>query len=151
MNELKVSAIKEGTVIDHIQAGKGLKVIEILKLNRTNGKTVLLAMNVQSKKLGRKDIVKVEGKFLSEEEVNKIALVAPKATVNIIKDFKVVEKFSVEIPSEIGGILKCANPNCISNSEYTTSKFYVISKEPLKVRCHYCERTMDEGDILSNL
>lgn len=150
MNELKVSAIKEGTVIDHIQAGKGLKVIEILKLNRTR-RTVLLAMNVQSKKLGRKDIVKVEGKFLSEEEVNKIALVAPKATVNIIKDFRVVEKFSVEIPSEIVGILRCANPNCISNAEYATSKFYVISREPLKVRCHYCERTMDGEDILSNL
>ncbi|WP_457754256.1 aspartate carbamoyltransferase regulatory subunit [Thermococcus sp.] len=151
MSELKVSAIKEGTVIDHIPAGKGLKVIEILNLDTLNGGTVLLAMNVHSKKLGRKDIVKVEGKYLSEEEVNKIALIAPTATVNIIRDYKVAEKFNVEVPEKISGILRCANPNCISNHEYVVPKFYVISKEPLKVRCHYCERTMEEGEILANL
>ncbi|WP_324736484.1 aspartate carbamoyltransferase regulatory subunit [Thermococcus sp. SY098] len=151
MSELKVSAIKEGTVIDHIPAGKGLKVIEILNLDALNGGTVLLAMNVHSKKLGRKDIVKVEGKYLSEEEVNKIALIAPTATVNIIRDYKVAEKFNVEVPEKISGILRCANPNCISNHEYVVPKFYVISKEPLKVRCHYCERTMEEEEILTNL
>ncbi|MFA4640285.1 aspartate carbamoyltransferase regulatory subunit [Pyrococcus kukulkanii] len=152
MPELKVSAIREGTVIDHIPAGKGLKVIEILKLGKlSNGGAVLLAINVPSKKLGRKDIVKVEGKFLSEEEVNKIALVAPTATVNIIRDYEVVEKFKVEIPDVIEGILRCANPNCITHYEYVTTKFYVISREPLKVRCHYCERTMEEEEILANL
>lgn len=151
MSELKVTAIKEGTVIDHIPAGKGLKVIEILKLLKTNGGALLLASNVSSKKLGKKDIVKIEGRFLSEEEVNKIALIAPKATVNIVRDFRVVEKFTVEIPGEIVGILRCANPNCVSNHEYTAPKFHVISKEPLKVRCHYCERTMEEKEILANL
>ncbi|AEH24438.1 aspartate carbamoyltransferase regulatory subunit [Pyrococcus yayanosii] len=151
MAELKVSAIREGTVIDHISAGKGLKVIEILGLGRLNGGAVLLAMNVPSKKLGRKDIVKVEGRFLSEEEVNKIALIAPSATVNIIRDYKVVEKFKVEVPDVIEGILRCANPNCITNHEYVTTKFYVINKEPLKVRCYYCERTMEEDEILANL
>ncbi|AEC52281.1 aspartate carbamoyltransferase regulatory subunit [Pyrococcus sp. NA2] len=152
MPELKVSAIKEGTVIDHIPAGKGLKVIEILKLEKlSNGGAVLLAMNVPSKKLGRKDIVKVEGRFLSEEEVNKIALVAPTATVNIIKEYRVVEKFKVEVPEVIEGILRCGNPNCITNHEYVTTKFYVISRNPLKVRCHYCERTMEEEEILANL
>ena len=83
--------------------------------------------------------------------MNKIALIAPSATVNIVREYKVAEKFSVEIPSEIVGILRCANPNCVSNHEYTTPKFYVISKEPLKVRCHYCERTMEEKEILANL
>ncbi len=151
MSELKVTAIKEGTVIDHIPAGKGLKVIQILRLDKLNGGALLLAANVHSRKLGRKDIVKIEGKFLSEEEVNKIALIAPSATVNIVRDYKVAEKFPVEIPEEISGILKCANPNCVSNHEYTTPKFYVISKEPLKVRCHYCERTMEEEEILANL
>ena len=151
MSELKVTAIKEGTVIDHIPAGKGLKVIQILKLDKLNGGALLLAANVHSKKLGKKDIVKIEGRFLSEEEVNKIALIAPSATVNIVKEYKVAEKFQVEIPSEIVGILRCANPNCVSNHEYTTPKFYVISKEPLKVRCHYCERTMEEKEILANL
>ena len=151
MAELKVSAIKEGTVIDHIPAGKGLKVIQILRLDRVNGGILLLAANVPSQKLGRKDIVKIEGKYLSEEEVNKIALIAPTATVNIIRDYAVTEKFNVEIPGEIVGILRCGNPNCVSNHEYTAPKFYVISKEPLKVRCHYCERTMEEEEILSNL
>ena len=151
MAELKVTAIKEGTVIDHIPAGKGLKVIRILKLDRLNGGALLLAANVHSKKLGKKDIVKIEGRFLSEDEVNKIALIAPSATVNIVRDYKVAEKFKVEIPWEISGILKCANPNCVSNHEYTTPKFYVISREPLKVRCHYCERTMEEEEILTNL
>ncbi|NJD98424.1 aspartate carbamoyltransferase regulatory subunit [Thermococcus sp. LS1] len=151
MAELKVTAIKEGTVIDHIPAGKGLKVIEILSLNRPNGGVLLLASNVHSKKLGKKDIVKIEGKFLSEEEVNKISLIAPTATVNIVRDYKVAEKFNVEIPDEIVGILRCANPNCVSNHEHVVSRFYVVSKRPLKVRCHYCERTMEEDEILSNL
>ncbi|ASJ13254.1 aspartate carbamoyltransferase regulatory subunit [Thermococcus thioreducens] len=151
MAELKVTAIREGTVIDHIPAGKGLKVIEILRLNRPNGGVLLLASNVHSGKLGRKDIVKIEGKFLSEEEVNKIALIAPTATVNIVRDYRVAEKFKVETPDEITGILRCANPNCVSNHEYTVSKFHVVSREPLKVRCHYCERTMEEEEILGNL
>ncbi len=151
MAELKVTAIREGTVIDHIPAGKGLKVIEILRLNRPNGGVLLLASNVHSGKLGRKDIVKIEGRFLSEEEVNKIALIAPTATVNIVRDYKVAEKFKVEIPDEISGILRCANPNCVSNHEYTVSKFHVVSREPLKVRCHYCERTMEEEEIPGNL
>lgn len=151
MAELKVSAIREGTVIDHIPAGKGLEVIKILGLNRVNGGILLLAAHVPSKKLGRKDIVKVEGKFLSEEEVNKIALIAPNATVNIVRDYNVTEKFKVDVPEEITGILRCANPNCVSNHEYTTSRFYVVSKDPLKVRCHYCERTMEGEEILRNL
>ncbi|ASI99153.1 aspartate carbamoyltransferase regulatory subunit [Thermococcus celer] len=151
MAELKVTAIKDGTVIDHIPAGKGLKVIEILHLNRPNGGALLLASNVRSGKLGRKDIVKVEGRFLSEEEVNKIALIAPTATVNIVRDYGVSEKFKVEVPDEITGILHCANPNCVSNHEHTVSRFHVVSREPLKVRCHYCERTMEGDEILRNL
>ncbi|ASJ06024.1 aspartate carbamoyltransferase regulatory subunit [Thermococcus pacificus] len=151
MSELKVTAIKEGTVIDHIPAGKGLKVIEILRLNRVNGGVLLLAANVSSGKLGRKDIVKVEGKFLSEEEVNKIALIAPNATVNIVRDYRVAEKFRVSIPDEIVGILRCPNPNCVSNHEYVRSRFHVEGREPLKLRCHYCERTIEGDEILGNL
>lgn len=151
MAELKVSAIREGTVIDHIPAGKGLKVIEILHLNRTNGGALLLAVNVSSEKLGRKDIVKVEGRYLSEEEVNKIALIAPNATVNIVRDYRVAEKFKVVIPEEIVGILTCPNPNCVSNHEYVKSRFHVEKREPLKLRCHYCERTIGEEDIPGSL
>jgi len=151
MTELKVTAIKEGTVIDHIPAGKGLKVIEILHLNRPNGGSLLLAANVQSGKYGKKDIVKVEGRFLSEEEVNKIALIAPNATVNIVRDYRVSDKFTVSIPDEIVGLLRCPNPNCVSNREYVRPRFHVVSREPLKLRCHYCERTVEGDEILGNL
>ncbi|RLF81455.1 aspartate carbamoyltransferase regulatory subunit, partial [Thermococci archaeon] len=115
MKELKVSAINKGTVIDHIPSGKGLKVLEILNLPKDS--TILVAINVKSRKLGKKDIIKVEGKILSEDEVNKIALIAPTATVNIIDKWEVVDKKKVEAPDEIVGIIKCANPNCITNYE----------------------------------
>ncbi|WP_087036461.1 aspartate carbamoyltransferase regulatory subunit [Thermococcus litoralis] len=149
MKELKVSAINKGTVIDHIPAGRGLKVLEILNLSGDN--TILIAMNVRSGKLGRKDIIKVEGKILNEEEVNKIALIAPSATVNIIENWEVVEKRKVEIPDEIIGIIECANPNCITHYEEVTPKFKVLSKKPLKLKCHYCERTMEEDIVLKHL
>ncbi|USS40745.1 aspartate carbamoyltransferase regulatory subunit [Thermococcus aggregans] len=149
MKELKVSAINKGTVIDHIPAGRGLKVLEILNLPEDS--TILVAINVRSGKLGRKDIIKVEGKLLDEEEVNKIALIAPTATVNIIENWEVKEKRKVEIPEEIVGIIECANPNCITHYEEVKPRFKVISKKPLKLRCHYCERTMEEDIVLKHL
>ena len=149
MKELKVSAINKGTVIDHIPSGKGLKVLEILNLPKDS--TIHVAINVKSRKLGKKDIIKVEGKILSEDEVNKIALIAPTATVNIIDKWEVVDKKKVEVPDEIVGIIKCANPNCITNYEEVKPKFKVISKKPLKLKCHYCERTMEEGMVVKNL
>ncbi|HIH71772.1 MAG: aspartate carbamoyltransferase regulatory subunit [Thermococcaceae archaeon] len=149
MKELKVSAINKGTVIDHIPAGRGLKVLEILNLPEDS--TILVAINVRSEKLGKKDIIKVEGKILSEEEVNKIALIAPSATVNIIDNWEVVEKRNVEVPDEIVGIINCANPNCITHYEEVKPKFKVISKRPLKLKCYYCERTMEEDTVLKNL
>lgn len=149
MKELKVSAIHKGTVIDHIPSGKGLKVLEILNLPEDS--TILIAVNVRSEKLGKKDIIKVEGKILSKDEVNKIALIAPTATVNIIDKWEVVEKKNVEVPDEIIGIIKCANPNCITHYEKVRPKFKVISKKPLKLKCHYCERTMEEEIIAKNL
>ena len=149
MKELKVSAINKGTVIDHIPAGRGLKVLEILNLSEDS--TILVAINVRSGKLGRKDIIKVEGKILNEEEVNKIALIAPTATVNIVENWEVKEKRKVEIPEEIVGIIECANPNCITHYEEVKPRFKVISKKPLKLRCHYCERTMEEDIVLKHL
>ncbi|WP_297421746.1 aspartate carbamoyltransferase regulatory subunit [Thermococcus sp.] len=151
MPELKIEVIPEGTVIDHIPAGRWLKVVEILGLTKPNDGTLLIASNVPSKKLGRKDIVKIEGRYLNEEEVNKIALIAPMATVNIVKDYKISGKFNVEIPDEIVGILRCPNPNCISNHEYVAPKFRIESREPLKLRCRYCERTIEGDEILGNL
>ncbi|WP_048057981.1 aspartate carbamoyltransferase regulatory subunit [Methanothermococcus okinawensis] len=142
---LKVKPIKNGTVIDHITKGKALKVYKVLNLN--NNQTVTIAMNVSSKKNEKKDILKIEGIELSKEDVNKISLISPNATINIIKDGVVVKKFKVEIPDEIEGILKCTNPNCITQTENIIGKFKVEEKEPLKIRCKYCEKFLNAIEI----
>jgi len=108
---------------------------------------VLIGFNLSSKKLGRKGIIKIGGKLLTQEEVNKISLIAPDATVNIIKDSEVVKKFKVAIPDSIEEFLKCFNPNCVSNHQKIQSRFHVINKNPIRIRCHYCERHMGEDDI----
>ncbi len=151
MNEKKliVSKIANGTVIDHIPAGKALKVLKILGITGEEGYRVALVMNVASDRLGRKDIVKVEDRFLSKEEVDRIALIAPTATINIIRDYKVVEKREVELPDVIEGIVKCINPNCVTNQprEHVKPRFKVLSKKPVKLECHYCGEVMGEGEI----
>jgi len=147
--ELIVSKIRDGTVIDHIKAGRGKKVLDFLGINENYPEVVTLLMNVPSKKIKKKDIVKVANKFLKQEEVNKIALIAPNATCNVIKDYKVVDKISIKLPKMIEGILKCPNPKCISNeNEPLTSKFFVEKEEQVTLRCYYCERLIDLKDVL---
>ncbi|MGC8836561.1 MAG: aspartate carbamoyltransferase regulatory subunit [Infirmifilum sp.] len=144
-DRLIVRKIKDGTVIDHIPAGRAFDVLKILGIKGKEDVTVALVMNVESKKLGKKDIVKIEKRFLKREEVDKIALVAPTATINIIKDYQVVEKRDVQIPDEIVGLLKCINPLCISNArEPVTPRLKVESKQPLKLRCVYCDEVFGE-------
>lgn len=147
--ELKVKPIRNGTVIDHITANKALSVLKILGLpNEKN--TVTIAMNVQSPEMESKDIVKIEGRELAPNEVDKIALIAPNATINIIRDYEIVEKGKVHLSDEVSAILKCPNPNCITNTnEPMITKFYVIEKEPVFLRCYYCERMMEESEIES--
>ena len=144
--ELSVSAIKDGSVIDHIPSNVTLKVVDILDLKGIKG-IISIATNLSSKTMGKKGIIKISGKNLTKEEVDKIALIAPNATVNIIKNYDVREKIKVTIPSTINKIIKCSNPNCVTNNEKVTTKFYVLNKNPLKVRCNYCERNMDKEDI----
>lgn len=144
--QLSVSAIKEGTVIDHIPSNATLKVVDILDLKGIRS-IISIVTNLTSKKMGKKGIIKIGGKNLTKEEVDKIALIAPNATVNIIKNYDVKQKIKVTIPETINKIIKCSNPNCITNNEKVTTKFYVLNKNPLKVRCHYCERNMDKEDI----
>ncbi len=145
---MRVRKIKNGTVIDHINPSQSLNVLRIIGIDSNYKKTtVTVAMNVPSRKMGLKDIVKVEGIELSEEEVNKIALISPNATINIIRDYKVVEKRKVKLPDIVEGVIKCANRNCITNSEKVQTKFYVESRNPIKLRCYYCERIMEEEDI----
>jgi aspartate carbamoyltransferase regulatory subunit len=141
--ELVVSAIDNGTVIDHIPANEIYKVVKILNLDEYQDE-VLIGTNLSSKKFGKKGIIKVKNKFFEETEVNKISLVAPNATLIVIKGYDVVEKRQLTIPSEIKKIVKCINPNCITNIEDNIeTKFKVLSKEPLKMQCHYCEKTMN--------
>lgn len=142
--ELKIPLIKEGTVIDHITAGNAVKVLHILGIPEKTKSVVSVAMNVKSK-IGKKDIVKVENRELDPKEVNKIALIAPKATINIIRNYEVFKKYHVHIPDEIIGIVKCPNPTCVSNSknEPIESRFLVVSKDPIRIKCYYCEREPD--------
>jgi len=144
--ELKVVPIKNGTVIDHITAGQALNVLKILEINARTDAVVSVVMNVRSKKMGRKDIVKVEDRELKPEEVDKIALIAPNATINIIRDSEVIEKHKVYLPKSIEGIIRCANPNCISNVERepVISKFITVSENPPLFRCFYCERMIED-------
>jgi len=146
---LRVSKIRDGTVIDHITSGHALDVVKILGITGKSGNIVTIAMNVPSKRMGKKDIVKIEGRELKAEEVDKIALIAPNATINIIRDYKVVEKKRVQLPKVIKNIVRCANPACISNSnEPVQPTFYVESQEPLYLKCHYCGYLMERDEIL---
>ncbi len=146
---LRVSKIKDGTVIDHITGGHALDVAKILGLAERRTSVITIAMNVPSKRLGRKDMVKIEGRFLASSEVDKIALLAPNATINIVKGYKVVEKQRVKLPDAIKGIVKCDNPACISNSnEPVQTRFYVQKAQPLHLKCHYCGHIMEKEEIL---
>ena len=145
--ELRIPAIKEGTVIDHIPSRVTFKVIRILDLKEFEHE-ISVALNLKSKTMGKKGIIKVSSRFLTEDEVDKIAILAPNATVNIIKDYNVKEKIKVKIPDVIENIVKCSNPQCITNNERDVkTKFFVVNQEPLKIRCHYCERCMQREDI----
>jgi aspartate carbamoyltransferase regulatory subunit len=144
--QLSVSAIKEGTVIDHIPAPVLFKVVSILKLD-TLDTMITIGNSLGSKKLGNKGIIKLSNVFFKDAEVNKIALVAPSAKLNIIRDYEVVEKKVVEIPDEILGIVKCVNPKCITNNQDVSTRFAVVSKTDVKLKCHYCEKITDQDNI----
>jgi aspartate carbamoyltransferase regulatory subunit len=142
--ELKIPLIKNGTVIDHITAGNAVKVLHILGIPKSSSSIVSVAMNVKSK-FGKKDIVKVENRELDPNEVDKIALISPKATINFIRDYEVAKKHKVKLPEEILGIVSCSNPTCVSNAkEPVKSRFKVISKDPPRIKCYYCEREPED-------
>ncbi|MCF8304211.1 MAG: aspartate carbamoyltransferase regulatory subunit [Bacteroidales bacterium] len=146
--ELKVSAIENGTVIDHIPSHMLFRVIKILGLDNTDN-MILFGTNLESKKYGNKGIIKVSNKYFESEEINKIALVAPTASLIEIKDFKVTNKKNVKIPGDIIKIVKCFNPNCITNHQNITTKFKVIQQKPeLKLRCYYCEKTTAKDNMV---
>lgn len=137
--ELVVSAIENGTVIDHIPAKAVFRVVRILNLDNVDTQ-VTVGFNLSSRKYGTKGIIKVSDKFFKTEDINKIALIAPKASLIIIKDFQVIEKRQVVIPDEIYKFVKCVNPNCITNKQQVATRFKVIDKENLRLQCHFCEK-----------
>lgn len=149
MKQIKLSAISNGTTIDHISPNKALDVLKVLKIEE--GKVVTLGMNLESSRIGKKDLIMIEDKMLSKEEVARVSLIAPDSTINIISGNKVKEKVKAEIQDNVKGILGCINPNCITKKDFTETRFKVLSKKPLRVRCHYCERVMDKGEILNNI
>lgn len=145
--ELNVSAIRNGTVIDHIRNEVTFKVVEILNLMQEE-RMVLIGVNLPSDRLGRKGLIKIEDREVTPAEVNRIALIAPDATVNIIKDYGVVEKRKVEAPDRVEGMLLCANPNCVTNQQGVETCFDVMHSTPPTIRCTYCERIMSGRDIV---
>ncbi|MBN2734254.1 MAG: aspartate carbamoyltransferase regulatory subunit [Methanomicrobiaceae archaeon] len=145
-NGLLISPIQNGTVIDHIKAGEALTVLRILGITGSTEESLSIATNVKSNlTLRPKDIVKISDRELSKEEVNKIALISPNATINIIRNYRVVEKVGVEIPDILTGVVKCPNPGCITNSnEPIESKFEVVDET---LHCLYCDNIIS-SDIV---
>ena len=147
-SDLLVRRIKDGTVIDHIDQGKGLKVLEALEINGKAGNVITIALNVPSSKSKKKDIIKVENRYLEDADTNKLAVIAPKSTINIIKNYKLIEKRRVSLPNEIEQIFRCSNPDCITNSnEHIESIMDVIDKTGLVLKCRYCSRILDVNKL----
>lgn len=150
MKEFKVTPIRNGTVIDHIDVGMALKVLRIIGVKEDVSSTVSVLMHVPSKKNSWKDIVKIEDRELDPKELDKIALISPDATINIIRDYNVAEKFVVEVPERVKGLMRCSNPGCITNkNEPVEPEFVVETKKPPSLRCTYCDRLTT--DIAENL
>ena len=145
--ELNVSALESGTVIDHIPAKALFKVINILKLDKFKDGMITFGTNLDSKRFGKKGIIKISGVFFEESDINKIALFAPTAVLNVIKNYEVVEKENISMPSSILGIVKCQNPVCVTNNEKVTPRYDVLSSSPVSLRCCYCEKITEEDDF----
>lgn len=150
MNEnkqaLQVAALKDGTVIDHIPCDKLFQVVSLLGIKDMDS-NVTIGFNLDSKKLGKKGIIKVADKFFSDEEISRLSIIAPNVKLNIIHDYEVVEKKEVHMPDELKGIVKCQNPKCITNNEPMSTWFHVIDKENGILKCHYCEKEQNKENI----
>ena len=145
--ELQVAALKNGTAIDHIPSDKVFDVVTLLQLDRLSN-PITIGGNLESKKMGTKGIIKVADKFFAEDEINRIALVAPNVNLNIIKNYEVIEKKDVMLPGMIIDIVKCNNPKCITNNEPMKTRFHVTDKKRVELKCHYCEVKIGKEDIV---
>jgi len=144
--KLQVSAIKNGTVIDHVPADHLFMVINILGLDKITS-PITFGTNLESSKLGAKAIIKIADVYFEDEDINRIALVAPDAKLNDIRDYQVVNKRIVKVPDHITGIAKCGNPKCITNHDNVIPKFEVVNKKHVALKCHYCEKITDSEQM----
>lgn len=145
--ELVVRALENGTVIDHIPADKLFKIVNILRLDEISDQ-ITIGNNLTSEKIGKKGVIKITGKYIDPQELSKIALIAPNARINIIKDYQVIEKNQCVMPDEVHEILQCVNPMCITNKQNVSTHFHVVDKKNCIVKCHYCERYIKEEDLI---
>ncbi|MDR1524480.1 MAG: aspartate carbamoyltransferase regulatory subunit [Tannerella sp.] len=145
--ELLVAALENGTAIDHIPPGQLFKVAQLIGLYTMNNR-ITFGNNLKSKKMGRKGMIKIADKFFEEDEINRIALIAPNVVLNIIRDYEVVEKKCISLPDELTDIVRCNNPKCITNNEPMKTHFYVIDKSSGTIKCRYCERKINKEDII---
>ena len=145
--ELVVSALENGTVLDHIPAENVYKALDLLNLKGIENQ-ITIGINLASKAQGKKGIIKIEDKFFEDDELNKLALIAPDATVNIIRDFKVVEKKKLEMPAEVIGIARCRNPKCVTNHQPIKTRFATIKNgNEISLLCHFCEKVSEIKSI----
>ena len=143
---LQVSALCNGTVIDHIPADKLFAVVNLLDIPTMNN-NVTIGYNLESKKLGKKGLIKISDRFFTDDEINKISVIAPNVVLNTIRDYNVVEKREVKMPDEIHNIIKCNNLNCITNNEPMATHFYVANRDTHTLKCRYCEKEVSLDDI----
>lgn len=147
LETVSVAAIKNGTVIDHIAAGQALHIIYLLSLQNSKSR-VTIGLQLPSKTMGRKDIIKVEDRVLTEDEANEIVVFAPAATINVIKNFQVINKISTHLPATMKSVFVCPNPLCITHSEPVKSFFYIQQQgKQIKLTCHYCEKPFDRDQV----
>jgi aspartate carbamoyltransferase regulatory subunit len=145
--ELQIAALQNGTVIDHIPSEQLFKVVSLLDIEKLNT-PVTIGYNLDSKKMGKKGILKISGKFFEQDEINRISLIAPAVKLNIIRDYEVAEKKLVQLPDELRGIVKCNNPKCITNNEPMKTHFIVTDKKNVTLKCQYCELKVKKEDIV---
>lgn len=143
---LQVSALCNGTVIDHIPAEKLFAVVSLLDMPSMNN-NITIGYNLDSKKLGKKGLIKIADRFFSDDELNRISVVAHNVVINTIRDYKVVEKREVKMPDELHDIIKCNNLNCITNNEPMSTHFYVSNRNTNTLKCRYCEKEVNINDV----
>ena len=149
----RVTAIRNGTVIDHIPSGQAMRVLEMLGIGGATAVPVSLVMNVPSKKMGSKDIIKVEDREVTQPELDRLALVAPDAHVSIIRAYSVAEKLTINLGDEVVNVVRCTFSNCITTNprEPLDHRLKVVNRDSLQLRCHYCGRPQDLTELANNV